>query len=190
MKSRKLSKSLETGLVEIGKIQLCRREGKKHYFWYGVWEFTHYDKEGNIIWQEVVENALADEGEQSMLDVYLRAVSQGNFYLGLANSSPVDTTTMATLTGEPSGSGYARPAVERSNVGWPVLVIDAGDWQATSKLVTFTATGGTIGPVNVMFLTDILSGTMGKFFAWAALSQARTLLDGESLGCKMKIKLK
>lgn len=184
---------LNENQIEVGEVIAGgkSKRSKKHKFWYGVWEFTHRDKDGNIIWSETIENALADEGEKVMLDVYLRAATPAsNFYLGLANSTPADTTTLATLSNEPPGTyGYARQQIERNNTGWPTLVLDAGDWQATSKLVTFTASGGTIGPIAVMFLTDVLSGTWGNFVAWAALSSARTLLAGESLGCKMRVKL-
>jgi len=177
----------EIGIIDVGK----RGREKKHKFWVGVWEIYHFDKDNRLIWKEEVENALADEGEESMLDVYLRgAAAPTNFYLGLANDTPNDQTTLATLQGEPSGNGYARQQIERSGTGWPVFEKDENnDWRATSKLVTFTASGGSIGPVNLMFLTDVASGTSGKFLAWAALSQSRTLSNGESLGCKIKIKL-
>lgn len=163
---------------------------KKHQFWYGVWEVSHFDKDGNVIWSEEVRNGLADEGENNILDQYLRAQNAPtSFYLGLCNDTPTDDDTLTTITGEPSGFGYSRQQVTRDVTGWPTLALDAGDWMATSKLVTYTASGGTIGPVNCLFLTNVASGTAGKFLAFAALSQSRTLQDSESLGCKMKIKL-
>jgi hypothetical protein len=179
--------AIEVGAVAAG--DRSKRKKKKHRFWYGIWEFTHYDRFGNVKWNQVVQNELADEGEQLMLDVFLRGAAQAGFDLGMANDTPVDTDTMLTLVGEPVGNGYARQALARNSTDWPVLALDAGDYQAISKLVTFTAVGGSIGPVNIMFLTDALSGTACKFIAWAALSEARTLTDGESVGCKMKIKL-
>ena len=52
--------------IEVGAVTAGNRSKrkKKHRFWYGVWEFTHYDKFGNVKWNQVVENELADEGEQ------------------------------------------------------------------------------------------------------------------------------
>jgi hypothetical protein len=169
---------------------MLERIEKKHKWWYGVWEFYHWDKFGNLIWTETVENALQDEGEQLALDTFLRNASLTEFYLGLANDTPVETDTLADLVGEPSGNGYARQQIERSDVGWPTLELDAGDYMGTSKLVTFTANGGSIGPVNIMFLTNVASGTSGKYVSWASLSTSRTIQDQESLGCKMKIKMK
>jgi len=171
---------------------MSKRKEKKHKWWYGVWDFYHWDKDGNLIWHETVENALADEGEQLALAVLLKGQSQGNFYLGLSNDAPQETWLMTDLTGEPPGTnGYVRQMIERSAVGWPTLALDAGDFMATSKLVTFgPATPGSIGPVNIMFLTDTETGTTGPFIAWAALSAPRTMQVDESLGCKIKIKQK
>jgi hypothetical protein len=173
-------------------LSLSRRAGrrKKHQYWFGEWEIFHWDRKGRLKSHEIIRNALADEGEELMLDVFFRNASQGSFYLGLCGGTPTDTTTLATLEGEPSGNGYSRQEIERSSTGWPDLEQHEGDFRVKSKLVTFQASGGAIGPVTNMFLTDVASGTSGNFIAWAALSQERTIEDGESLGCKMFIKAK
>lgn len=134
-------------------------------------------------------NALADEGEQDILEVYFQAATAPtNFYIGLVNDTPVDTDTLATLAGEPSGNGYARQLVERSGTGWPTEGLDGGDYQITSSTETFTASGGSIGPVTYAFLTTVLSGTTGLFLVYNALTTSRTLADGESLDVSMDIK--
>ncbi len=164
--------------------------GKKHAAWIGLYEIECRDKDGNLLWSEVPQNALADEGERSMLDGYLRAQNiPTTFYLGLFNDTPVETDTMADLTGEPAGTyGYARQEIERSVVGWPVFDMDLGDYMATSKQVMFSATGGPWGPVTYMVLTTTESGTAGKLIAYVALSQSRTLQDTETIGCIIKVK--
>ena len=125
-----------------------------------------------------------------MLDVFLRgATAPSSFYLALYNDTPVETDTLATLTGEPSANGYARCQIERSAVGWPTLALDSGDYMATSKQVTFSATGGSWGPVIYVVLTTAASGTSGLLLAYVAFSQSRSLQSGETLGCKIKIKL-
>ena len=65
---------------------------------------------------------------------------------------------------------------------------ESGDYQAKTKTVTFTADGGSIGPVTKMFLCDVASGTAGLLIASRALSQERTLSDGESLECSFYVK--
>lgn len=176
------------------------------------WAYQHRTAEGQVIWlsgigdvdleagsrehaqalaeQPFTLNALADEGEQDMLSVYFRGgTAPTNFYIGLLNSTPTDTTTLATMTGEPSGSGYARSLVERSSTGWPTLALNSGDYRAISSTETFTASGGTIGPVTYAFLTTVVSGTSGLFLVYNALSTSRTLASGESLDVNMRITL-
>jgi hypothetical protein len=140
--------------------------------------------------QEFTPNALADEGENAMLDVFFRAgTAPSNFYIALYNDTPVDTDTLATLTGEPSGSGYARSLVERNSTGWPTLALDSGDYRAVSSTETFTASGGTIGPVTYACLVTAASGTSGLLIAYNALSASRTLNDGDSLDVTFRVKL-
>jgi len=175
------------------------------------WSFRHR-RDGRIIWasglgdldvpasgpefdalvreQPFTPNELADEGESDMLDVYFRnATVPTGFYIGMLNSTPTNTTTLATMTGEPATGGYARKAVARSTAGWPTLALDAGDYRADSAVVTFTSTG-TIGPVIYAFLcTNAASGTSGKFVAYAPLSGSRTLFTGESMDASIRVKL-
>lgn len=137
---------------------------------------------------------LFDEGEQLILDVFFRgATPPAGFYLGLCNVSGgvanmAETLTLATLTGEASGNGYARQAIERNSTGWPTLALDSGDYQVTSSEETFTASGGSIGPANVAFLATTADNT-GKLLCAADLSTPRTLASGESLKVTTKVKL-
>jgi len=164
------------------------KKTKKHG-WIGKWTFCHIGVDGRIMDEWEAYNALADEGEEYMLDVGLRQATQAtNFYLGLVNDTPVETDALTDLTGEPSGNGYSRQTIEANATGWPTLALDSGDYQATSKTVTFTASGGSIGPAIYAILATSSDNT-GKLIAYVALSQSRTLADGESLQCSMSIKL-
>lgn len=155
----------------------------------GVFQLACYDSAGRLKWTETAHNALADEGEQWILDTFLRgATAPTTFYLRLWNDTPAETDTIATLTGEPSGYGYSAKEVERSNTGWPTLALDSGDYQATSKTVTWTASGGTIGPVTYITLTTS-SDSSGKLISYAALSTTRTLASGDSLQATYKLKM-
>ena len=153
-----------------------------------IWHFIHRDKDGQVIWEDRIENALADEGERDILGVYYRAeTAPTEFYIGLVNGAPSESTTLSTLSGEPSGNGYSRQLVERSSVGFPTVQQDVnGDWQVVSKTVTFAASGGSIGPVDHAFLATTSDNT-GKFVAYVALSQSRTLADGETLDVTLTI---
>jgi hypothetical protein len=160
----------------------------------GQFELVAYNAQGTELWRETATNSLADEGESVFLDCTLRATNcPTNYYLGLTDTtstcSITDTTTLGTLpASEPSTNGYARQLIERSATGWPTLALDSGDFQATSSTETFTASGGSWGPVYCAFIATTTDGT-GKLISYAALSTGRTLASGESLQITYKIKL-
>lgn len=140
--------------------------------------------------QPFTPNELVNQGEEHILDVYFRgATGPTQFYIGLCNDTLVDTDTLATLTGEPAGNGYARvnQLIERSATGFPTLALDSGDFRTVTSTETITSTG-TIGPVNTAFLATTSDNT-GRLIAWASLSTARTLANTDSLDVSMAIKL-
>lgn len=157
--------------------------------WIGIYHFRHRNKEGVVIWEDKCENFLADEGEYAMLDQFLRGAAQyANTYLGLVNDTPAETDALTDLQNEPSGNGYSRVTISSDNTGWPTIELDSGDYQVVSKTCTFTADGGTIGPVTYAFLASSSDNT-GKLIAAVALSTTRTLADGESLDVDITVKL-
>lgn len=160
--------------------------------WQGIFEFRCIGSDGTLKWAEARHNALIDEGEQQILDVYLRgAAAPAGFYLGLTSMATLgETTTLATLTNEPAGNGYARQAINRDATadGWPTLALDSGDYQATGKTVTFTASGAGFGPVDKAFMATTSDAT-GKLVSFTALSQSRTLAAGDTLQVTYRVKL-
>lgn len=156
----------------------------------GSMSFRCFDKDGKLRWEELDRpNNLADEGEYMFLDVTLRAgTAPSNFYLRLFNDTPVDTDTLGSLTGEPSGNGYTAQTVERNTTGWPTLALDSGDYQATSSTEIFSATGAGWGPVIYCVLATSTDSS-GKLVSYVALSQSRTLGAGETLQVTYKLKL-
>ena len=157
-----------------------------------TWDFVLRDKFGRVKerWQQ--DNALADEGEEDMLDVYFRnATAPTTFYVRLYNDTPAETDGLGDLVNEASGNGYSAQELERTSTGFPTLALDSGDYQLTSKTVTFTASGGAIpasGSVTYAVLATTSNDT-GKLVAYVALSQSRSLADGESLQVTLNIKL-
>ena len=155
----------------------------------GIWNFAIKDVNGNIVEEWEQRNSLADEGEENVLSTFFQSVSAPTaFYVRLFNDTPTDTDGLADLTGEPVGNGYAPIVIERSAVGWPTLALDAGDFKITSKKVTFSASGGSIGPVTYGVLATTSDNT-GKLILYVALSATRTLQDGESLDVTVTGKL-
>lgn len=152
-----------------------------------LWKFEHVSPEGDILWKQGwTENALANEGEQYMLETSFRnGTNHTTFYIGLINDATIaETDTLATMAGEPSGNGYARILTT-----FAAATLVSGDYETDSDQETFTASGGSIGPVDHAFLTEVASGTAGDFLAYVPLSTSRTMADGESLNVTVTISL-
>lgn len=148
----------------------------------------HHREDGTIKDVEVAHNFLADEGEEDMLDVYFRgATAPTEFYLRLYNEADTTNGTIDETinlsdasSGEPSSNGYSAQLVERNTTGWPTLTQTSGDFQVQSKEVTFSASGGSWGPVDYAIVATTSDDT-GLALAAVALSESRTLKDGETL---------
>jgi len=158
--------------------------------WGGYWEIRHLDRFGNVLWEDAGRNMLHDEGEEYILSCAFDEVQSppANFYIGLDNrSSLAEADTLASLVDEPSTNGYARQAVASDNTDITISQV-SGDYQAKTKTVTFSASGGSWGPVTKIFWCTSADSS-GKLIASKALSQSRTLSDGESLECSFYIRL-
>lgn len=155
-----------------------------------MWEVTQTDARGRLIWADFGHNVFHDEGEEWACQVLFSETASvpAAFYLGLDHrTSLAESDTLEDLSGEPSTNGYARKAVNSDAAGFTVSQ-ESGDYQAKTKQVTFTASGGSIGPVTKMFLCTVATGTTGPLIASRVLSQERTLADGESLNCTMFVR--
>jgi hypothetical protein len=162
---------------------------KFHPFFEGLWRIRELDGD-NVLSDIVVRNDLLDEGEKNILNTYFRASeSPTQFYLRLAKDSIRESDTLSDIAGEPSGNGYVAKLIERSATGFPVIEIDEGDYRVVSKAVTWIASGGQIGPVNVMYLATTSDNT-GKIICAISLETQRTLQDGKSLEVTLMLKLK
>ncbi len=134
-------------------------------------------------------NALIDEGEKSILDVYLDDVAViTTTYFRLANDGAIaETDTLALLANEVSGTGYDGIAVTR-NTDWTDPTLDSGDMQTTSSTKQFSATGTWTAASELIWAT-VQNGTAGLFLGWVALSATRNLVNGDTLDVDLAVKL-
>jgi hypothetical protein len=144
-------------------------------------------------WQH---NALADEGENDILDTYFRALAKKTTLYGrLYNDTPVETDTLATLTGEVTGTGYApntQCAWTIGNTDFPTFAKTGGggtDWKVTSSVKTFTAGAGGWTVATNLVLASVATGTAGLHIAWSALSASRTLAASDTLDVSIAVEL-
>lgn len=148
--------------------------------------------------QLIVPNNVLDEGEDTFLKMITQAdvadvAAGGNFFVGLCGNTFDETTTLATLTGEPSAAGgYARQAIARNNVGWPTISVVNGIRRAQSLTVTFAAVGANFSTTfQRAFLCNVVSGTVGKLFAVSgALPAAIQVNDGQNFPMRYELYLR
>ena len=167
-----------------------------HPFYHAIWTIKHINKDGEVLHEEQTRNALVDQGESLMLDVFFRNLnSPTQFYARLCNQAGLDeASTLPTILGEPAiagdpvWTGYAPQLIERSATGFPTLELNAGDYRVISKQVVFTATTGEIGPVSALYLATTTNNS-GSLIAFVILSMSRTLLAGDSLIASFTVKL-
>ena len=164
---------------------------KKHLWFDNIWTIQH-KRNGKVIWEDSGRNGLADAGEEAMLELYFRgdaAYAPTEFYVRLCNDTLVEVDTLSEVQNEPAGTfGYAPQLLERSSVGFPTKEFVEGDFRVNSKSLTFTASGGDIGPVTTAYMATT-SDNSGKLIAFRALSLTRTVIDGDEMVVQMRIKL-
>src|SRR3989304_9429600 len=89
-----------------------------------VWDVRCFDKDGNLKWEELgLPNIWHDEGEEWICKVVFSEAQAvpASYYLGLdARGSLSEADTLTSLSGEPSGNGYARQAVASDATDWTV----------------------------------------------------------------------
>jgi hypothetical protein len=152
------------------------------------------DAQGNVVWrQENLYNTFHLGGEEFvMLAVFAGGVDNAyipeSYYFGLDNRGTIDVEdVLSSLSGEPSGNGYSRIAV--SSDGVFSVGLANSHYRATGPVISFTASGGTIGPVSNLFLATSADDS-GVLVATVPLTQTLTLSDGEGVNMRMGLSLK
>jgi len=162
-------------------------------FFDNIWIIKCFDKNGNLKWEETGKNNITTEGAEALLEVFFRndtTYVPTEFYIRLCNDTLTSSDTLTTILNEPGSTyGYAGQLVERSSTGFPTKELSDGDYRLVSKEVTFTASGGVIGPVTTAYLATTINND-GKLICYKVLSVTRTIADGDSAVIQMKIKTK
>jgi hypothetical protein len=155
-----------------------------------IWKIQHI-RNGKVIWEDEGHNSITQEGEDALLETYFRGntdYTPTEFYVRLCNDILVVSDNLVSVVNEPSGNGYSAQLVERSTVGFPTKEMDALAYRLVSKVLSFTASGGDIGPVITAYLTTTSDNT-GKLLAFRSLAMTRTIIDGDTMTIQFRIKL-
>lgn len=133
-------------------------------------------------------NAMANEGQASVLSVYWLGTSTPAKYLALLNMPsvvPTKTTTMGTMVEAttPGVSTYNRQLISTGD--WTSPALDSGDEQIQAAQKTFGAFTGNV-PVSHVCVVTTSTGTGGLFLLFVNTAYftnnalARTYVSGES----------
>jgi hypothetical protein len=150
------------------------------------------DPDGHHEWidDEFIPNTLADEGEKSMIDVYLTAAANPNKYLGLLNDSGIaETDTLSTMVESitPGASGYARQQILTTD--WAGAALVSGDYESAAAEKTFGAASGSAWTCTHAFLGTAASSTSGLFLCYVPLSSTTTVAIGQQLKYTLRWKM-
>lgn len=165
--------------------------------WHGllkIEEVCFLDKNGVIFKQYgPIYNTIHLESEFFFLKALFNnngSVIPTNYLIGLDNRETLEVAdTISDLVDEPSGNGYQRQTVS-SSVGWTVDLF-SGVYRTRSNIITFTASGGSIGPIETVFLTGTDGTTDIEYLLSSAkLEGSAELSDGESLSLRMVLTLR
>lgn len=149
-------------------------------------------RNNKILWeQKNIDNIFHTEGHYFLLNVAFRTASgievPSSYYIGLDNRTNLQASdTLSSLSAEPTQNAYVRQAVSSLN-GFSVSLSNS-DYRAITNVMTFSASGGSWGPVRNVFLTNT-SGSSGYLISSVAFNSTRTVLDGESLTLRISVAL-
>jgi hypothetical protein len=168
--------------------------------WNGIMKILEIEqlRNGEVIWSKKnLYNILHSGAEQYFLEALFRNPADGTippeyYYLGLdARTSLLTSDTMSSIIDEPSSNGYFRQLVSskpNQSTGWSIISSD-GYSKALCSVVTFSAAGGSWGPVTTLFLTTKNNNT-GVLISSASLSDEAYLEDGDSINLRMVMTLR
>lgn len=137
-----------------------------------------------------MSNMLHISGQHFLLSACFNTIVQAipsSYYIGLDNRTLIQLSdNMVNLVGEPSGYGYGRQPVS-SVTGWTITNYTLGV-SATSPVVSFTASGGSYGPISNIFLTTKLDNT-GSLIATAPVGGSRMINNNDIITMQLAVSL-
>lgn len=158
-----------------------------------ILEVKHLDVDGSVIWESRdLPNTLHKTGEEYVLQACFCNAVQGVvdfYYAGMDDRETISVDdTMADVTAEPAAYGYIRQAISSAS-GFTVSENIATDhFEAVSGILTFTATGGTWGPVRNLFLATA-SDEDGILISSVAMDGTHFVSNGQQLTVRIGIRL-
>lgn len=154
-------------------------------------------RDGKVIYDDVIENTVTDEGEGWILDVAFRAeqlTGLTGFELILSTGALVETSVFAGASELADGSGYTAKSVARSTAGFtaPSGTTPVSITTPTASSHSWTASADWNGGAAIDFVALTTVGlTPNRLLTHAALGSGagRIVLNGDTLNVTMDVQL-
>jgi hypothetical protein len=140
-----------------------------------------FDQDGNIKWQENIENIVVTVGKNDLLDKYFAGSAYtAAWYMGLVDGASTPTyaitDTMSSHAGWTESTGYSNST--RPTVAWNAA--SSGSKVSTATSFSINATVTIIGAFMVTNSTK--GGTTGTLYSAGSFSAgSRSVLSGDTL---------
>lgn len=157
-----------------------------------ILDIKHW-RDGEVVWEASdLPNTLHRTGELYALRGLFATASQDAvpfYYVGMDNRTDIAVNdTITSLSGEPTVNGYQRQAVSAASGFTVTLNESSGHYEAVSGVLTFTASGGTWGPVLNLFLATS-NGNSGLLISSVQMDGTHYVSNGESLTVRLGVRL-
>ena len=147
----------------------------------GRYDVKCLDADGNLKWEDSIENIVVTVGKANLLNVYLASGTQTTtWYLGLVDGASTPTyvvgDTMSSHAGWTESTAYSNAARPQAVFGTPTATSSI-----SSSATTFTinATATIAGAFLVTNSTK--SGTTGTLYSAGSFAASRAVISGDSL---------
>lgn len=138
-----------------------------------------YDSEGNLKWEETIENVVTNEGLNNLLDEYLKGSAYtASFYVLLTDGTPTAAAadTLASHAGWTEVTAYTG---DRQALTLGAVASQSVDNSASKAVFPITSDSTTIGGAGIC---TVATGTTGTLYSVAAFTAADKSLDnGDTL---------
>jgi hypothetical protein len=147
----------------------------------GRYEVKCLDANGNLKWEDLIENLVVTVGKANLLNVYLASSTQTTaWYLGLVNgaTSPTyaDADTISSHAGWTESTAYSNATRPQATFGTPTSTNSISSSQATFNInATATIAGALL--VN----NNTKGGTTGTLYSAGSFATSRAVIAGDSL---------
>jgi hypothetical protein len=146
---------------------------------HGVYDFKCYDAEGNLKWEESIDNLVTDVGARFLLDTTFGGAANSTYFLGLmtATNVPANADTMLSHVGWTEATGWSVPATNaRAPITWNAAATRS---KAITAAASFTASGATtIGGAFIVTGSGAVAtnaSTAGTLYSAAAFGANKSL---------------